>query len=343
VSPPTATGDPERILLVRTSALGDIVLSLPVLTALRRRFPAARIGWVVDEAFAPLLDGHAHLDRLFRVPLRRWRRDRRGRLRELTHFAGDLRTFGADVAFDLMGNHKGALLARLSGARLRIGHRRADRREPSSAVWLTTTLPAAGFHAVERSLSLLAADGAVEATADFAPGAIACGRDSVPTGDYLYLHPGAAWGNKRYPAARWGQVAAALRAQGAPEVRVGAAPGEEALAQAVVTASGDTARLLPAPSLGELTGAIRGARLVLGGDTGAIHLARAFGRPVVAVHGPTDPARHGPWADPGGVVVRRLACSFCHQRMAEAKSCLDLVTPDEIATRALARLAVAAV
>jgi heptosyltransferase-1 len=342
VSAPTAR-DPERILLVRTSALGDVVLSLPVLSALRRRYPAARIGWVVDETFAPLLDGHAHLDRLFPVPLRRWRRDRRGRGGELVRFALELRGFRADLALDLMGNHKGALLALLSGARRRLGHARADRREPASALWLGERLPAAGAHAVERSLSLLAGLGAVPAAVDFAPAAIACGRDAVPPGDYVYLHPGAAWGNKRYPPERWGEVAAALREAGAPEVRVGAGPGEEGLAAAIVAASRGAARELAAPSLAGLAGAVRGAQLVLGGDTGAIHLARAFGRPVVAVHGPTDPSRHGPWADPGGVVVRRLACSFCHRRMESAKSCLETVTPAEIAARAVAQLAAAVV
>lgn len=339
MSAAAARREPERILLVRTSALGDIVHSLPVLSALRRRYPAARIAWVVDEAFAPLLAGHAHLDQVYAVPLRRWRRDGRRRMRELIRFTRELRGFRADVAFDLMGNHKGALLARWSGAARRIGHRRTDRREPSSALWLTERLPATGEHSVERALALLASLTPTPAPVDFAPDAIACGRDAIPTGDYVYLHPGAAWGNKRYPVRGWAEVALHLRRSGAPEVRVGAGPGEEALADAIVAAADGAAVRLSAPSLAELAGAVRGARLVLGADTGAIHLARAFGRPVVAVHGPTDPARHGPWSDPGGVVVHRLACSFCHRRMESAKSCLELVRPTEIAARATDQLA----
>ncbi|HEX9800379.1 MAG TPA: glycosyltransferase family 9 protein [Thermoanaerobaculia bacterium] len=335
--------DPERLLVVRTSALGDIVHGLPVLAELRRRFPAARLGWVVDEAFAQLLAGHAQIDRLFAVPLRRWRRARGGRRRELVTLATDLRAFRADVALDLMGNHKGALLALLSGAPRRVGHARGDRREPASALWLNERIPARGAHAVESALSLLDALGAGPAIVDFSPASIACGRDSVPPGEYVYLHPGAAWGNKRYPPSLWGEVAAALGRDCPGPVLVGAAPGEEQLAAAVVAASRGAARVLPAPTLDELVGAVRGARLVLAGDTGAAHLARAFDRPLVVVHGPTDPAQHGPWSDPDAVVVRRLPCSFCHQRMEDAKSCLRLVAPDEIVARARHRLAAAPV
>jgi heptosyltransferase I len=329
-----------RVLLVRTSALGDVVLALPVLAALRRHLPAARIGWTVDETFAPLLEGHALLDELFPVPLRRWRRGGRGRARELAGFARRLRAFRADVVLDLMGNHKGALLARLAGAPRRIGAVRAERREPTSALWLNERVVTGAGHSVERGLALLAALGLpVDAAgADFAPDAIACGCDAIPSGDYLYLHPGAAWGNKRYPAGGWGEVASRLADAVSVRVLVGAGPGEEALAEEVVLASRGAASLHPAPDLAALAGVLRGARLVLAGDTGPLHLARAFDRPVIAVHGPTDPRLHGPWDAPGAIVVHPLPCSYCHRRMDEAKPCLIAIAPREIAERAAAKL-----
>lgn len=331
-------GDPERILVVRTSALGDIVQALPVLSELRRRFPTSRIGWVIDEDLSPLLEEHAAIDVLIRAPLRRWRREHAGRSWQLLSLVRTLRGFRADVAIDLMGNHKGAALARLSGAARRIGHRRGDRREPSSALWLNERSPARGEHAVQRMLSLLDPLGRDFAPVDFSADAIACGRGHIPDGDYIYLHPGAAWGNKRYPPASWGEVAAGLSGLARQGVLVGAAPGEEDLAEAVIAAARGAARAHFAPDLQQLAGAVRGARLVLAGDTGAAHLARAFDRPLVVVHGPTDPARHGPWADPDAAIVRRLPCSFCHQRMNEAKSCLLSVPPAEIVERARQRL-----
>jgi heptosyltransferase-1 len=332
---------PRRILLVRTSALGDVVHALPVLAALKRHLADARVAWVVDETFAPLLEGHGLLDLLLPVPLRRWRRAGGGRARELARLVGALRAFDADVALDLMGNHKGALLARLSGARRRLGARRADRREPSSALWINepVALPA-GAHAVDRGLALAAALGVPVAPADFAPAQLACGRDRELAGAPVFVHPGAAWGNKRYPAAMWGRVAGALARRLGAAVLVGAAPGEEALADAAVAASAGGARRMDAPDLATLAGALRSARLVLAGDTGAAHLAHALGVPVVALHGPTDPALHGPFGAPEAALARRLPCSFCHRRMDAARACLLGIPPETVVERALARLAV---
>ena len=329
---------PRRLLLVRTSALGDIVHALPTLTALRRAFPTARIGWVVDESFAGLLAGHESIDELLVVPLRRWRAGGRGRARELGGFLRRLRGFRADVALDLMGNHKAGLLALASGAPRRIGLRRGDRREPSSALWLTEAVPPRGAHAVERMLSTLAPLGLESPGIDFAPEALACGRGDGPPGPYVYLHPGAAWGNKRYPAAHWGAVAALVAARREVEVLVGAGPGEEDLAEVAVAASAGAARRHDARTLEELARVVRGARVVAAGDTGALHLAAALGRAVVAVHGPTDPERHGPWSAPDAVLVHRLPCSFCHRRMEEAKSCLLAIPPHAVAEQILVRL-----
>ena len=335
----SASAAPASILLVRTSALGDVVHALPVLAALRRGFPEARIGWVVDEVFAPLLAGHGLLDELLPVPLRRWRRGGAGRARELVSFRRRLRAFQAEVAIDLMGNHKGALLARLSGAGRRIGARRSDRREPASALWINRPTPSPRGHAVDRGLSLLAALDLSTEPADFAPAELACGRGSMVETGHVLVHPGAAWGNKRYPSERWGKVAKLVAERSGLPVRVGVGPGEKGLAEAVVAAAGGAATCCDAPDLDRLAGAIRGARLVLGSDTGAVHLARALGVPAVAVHGPTDPALHGPYGVPAASVHHRLPCSFCHRRMGETKACLLGIPPEVIADAALAALA----
>ena len=331
-----------RVLLVRTSALGDVVHALPVLTALARHLPDARFAWVVDEAFAPLLAGHADLDELLVAPLRRARRpgERLAGARDLARFLARLRAFRADVALDLMGNHKGALIALLSGAPRRLGLDRAGRRERSSALWINEPIAAPALHAVDRGLALAAALGAPAAPADFGPGRLGClRREGGPAGDYVFLHPGAAWGNKRYPPPAWGVVARSLAERSGLAVRVGAAPGEEDLADAVVAASGGAAVRLDASGLGALAGALAGARLVLAGDTGALHLARALGRPLVGVYGPTDPDRHGPYRAAEWTLAARLPCSFCHRRMDEAKACLLAIAPGEVVERALAALA----
>lgn len=333
---------PGRILIVRTSALGDVVHCLPVLIALRRHLPRARIGWVVEAAMAPLLAGHPDLDELLVVRLREWRhRPLAGRtLAEVAGFATALDRFAPEVVLELMGNHKGGILAALSLADRRIGLAGRHRREPSSAAWISEGVTPRGAHAVDRALSVLDALDLPPEPADFGgarlfSGAAAEGGGSGP----LLIHPGAAWGNKRYPPAAWGEVAARLAAASGLPVAVASGPGDEALAREVEAASGGSATTLEAPDLPSLAALLRGARLVLGGDTGPIHLAHALGTPVLCLMGPTDPRRHGPYGAPERVMWVELPCSFCYKRLPGPRPCLLRLAPADVAARALALLA----
>jgi len=330
-----------RILIVRTSALGDVVHALPVLTALRRHLPAARIGWVVEEAMAPVLAGHPDLDELLVVGLRRWRRLSARGLRELGGFLSALNRFAPEVVLDLMGNHKAGAIAALTLADLRIGAARRWRREPSSAVWISQPVVPRGTHAVDRMLSLLDALGLPPEPADF-------GREKLfrngleakaETEPFILLHPGAGWANKRYPPDWWGKAAQLIREQTGLLTWVAAAPGEEALAAAVEAASAGASFSVPAPDLATLAALIRRARLMLGGDTGPTHLAHALGTPVLMLMGPTDPERHGPYAAPDRTLYKRLPCSFCYQRLEETKACLLEIPPRRVAERAAEILA----
>ena len=239
-----------------------------------------------------------------------------------------------------MGNHKAGAIAALTMADRRIGLERRHRREPSSAVWLSETCPRLGPHAVDHALSVLAALDIPAEPADFGadrifpdawPDAHTGGGEDPP---YVAILPGAGWDNKRYPARRWGEVAAALGDAGL-ESRVLPGPGEEGLAEEVAAASGGRARVVAAGGLEHLAAALRGARLALGGDTGPIHLAHALGTPVLCLLGPTDPDRNGPYGDPAGALWKRLPCSFCHQRFDEPKACMLEIPSDLVAARAL--------
>jgi heptosyltransferase-1 len=354
--------DPARVLLVRTSSLGDVVHALPVLTALRRRLPRAKLGWVVEEPYAPVLAGHPDLDELIVVRLRQWGRRplAASTLSGIARFLGDLDRFAPQVVLDLMGNHKAAVIAALSLAPRRVGHARAGRREPSSALWLSERVPVAGAHAVDRALSLLDGLGLPREPADFGGDKlfrtpVQAARTTAAAGaaggaPFALLHPGAGWGNKAYPPAWWGEALRRLHAATGVRTLVAAAPGEEALAAAVVAAAASgvsdasgvsraAAEQVSAPDLPSLAALLRRAALMLGGDTGPTHLAHALGTPVLMVMGPTDPERHGPYGAPERVVVRRLPCSFCHQRFGEAKACLLEILPESLAERAAAFLA----
>ncbi len=337
-----------RVLIIRTGALGDIVHGLPVLTALRRAHPDCWIGWLVEEKWAPLLAGHADLDSLITVGLKPWRKHpfaartwRQGR-----KLLEDLDRAAPEIVLDLMGNHKAGVLAGLSGADQRIGLARRYRREPSSAWWINQPVTPRGPHAVERALSLLDGLGIEPEPADF--GGDKLFTQPLPKAEieptdhavestaepFALLHPGAGWENKRYPAERWGQVARHLAAAGLA-VRVAGGPAEEALVARVVAASQGTARRIEAGTIPALGHLLRRARIVLGGDTGPIHLAHALGTPVLCLMGPTDPATHGPHAAPRSALAEPLPCSYCHQRLDSPRACLWKFAPRIVADRAL--------
>jgi heptosyltransferase I len=326
-----------RILIVRTSALGDVVHALPVLTALRRHLPEAKIGWVVEEGMAPVLTGHPDLDELLVVRLRKWRRLSAQGMRELGGFFSALDRFAPEVVLDLMGNHKAGVISALTLADRRIGYARRYRREPSSAVWISEPVAPRGTHAVDRMLSLLDALGLPPEPADFGPEKLfreepAAARE-IPE-PFVLLHPGAGWANKRYPPAWWGEAARLLRERTRLPTWVAAARNEEELAAGVEATSAGAARAVSAPDLPMLAALIRRARLVMGGDSGPTHLAQALGTPVLMLMGPTDPERHGPYGAPEHALYKRLPCSFCYKRLDEPKACLLEIPPRRVAERA---------
>lgn len=332
-----------NILLIRTSALGDVVCCLPVLTALRRHFPDARIGWLVEGAMAPVLEGHPDLDALLTVRLRPWRKRpfSSETQQEVADFLRSLDRFAPDVTLDLMGNHKAGFLSALTQCDRRIGLGRAWRREPSSSFWISEPIEPHGVHAVDRALSLLDALGLPREPADFGGGKIFRQepQGSEGTEPFALIHPGAGWASKRYPPERWGEVARLLRERTGLPTLVPVARGEEALAAGVEAASAGAARTVPAGDLPALAALLRQARLVMGGDSGPTHLAHALGTPVLMLMGPTDPARHGPYGAPERALWKDLPCGFCYRRFDEPRPCLVTIPPERVAERAEKALA----
>ena len=331
----------SRILIIRTSSLGDVVQALPVLTALRRHRPKDRIAWLVEEDFAPLLDRHPDLDEVIPVRLRAWRRQPFSlqTLRQVTVFFRSLDRFAPEVVLELMGNHKAGALAALTLADQRIGIESAFRREPSSAIWLSQTVRPASRHSVDKMLAVLEPLGLPPEPADF-------GGERLPTLESaddgpeqpgrarVLIHPGAGWDNKRYPPERWGEVARLIRESTGTVCGIIVGLGEESLVEAAVEASQGAAEAVRAPQLPQLTQVLRQAALVMGGDTGPLHLAHALGRPVLCLMGPTDPQNCGPYGAEEKTIWRQLPCSFCHKRYTRTMPCIEAIPPAVIVDRA---------
>ncbi len=327
-----------RILILRTSAMGDVVHALPVLAALRREIPDARIGWVVERPFAPLLEGYDEIEHVFPVELRRWRRQIGQGWREGTSARRAIEEFEPEVTLDLMGNHKAGAIAAVVRSPRVIGLRREDRREPSSAMWLTDSVPARGTHAVDRMLSVLAGLGIDPSSADFQPHKLLpTGSDSPPPPEeFFVVQVSAGWINKSYPSDSWGEAARLLSQRTGLSGYVACGPNDREAAEAARAASQGALRDIVPLGLANLAAWLRQAQLMLGADTGAAHLAHALGTPTLMLMGPTDPRRHGPYGHPERTLGIELSCRSCYRRFQTTQTCLDRLDPDAVARRATA-------
>ncbi len=329
----------RAILIVRLGALGDIVHAVPVAAALRERFPAARIDWVVDERYQEVLRLVPVVDR--RIVLRSrsmpvWRR--------VVELRRALAGGTYDVAVDAQGLLKSAVVARSSGAPRVLGFPPPHLREPLARFLYTETCdPGDAAHVIEKNLTLAGRLGARTADRRFpmevpASAALDAVRrfPRVGGGPFAVINPGAAWPNKRWAPARLARVAEWLWGERRLPSLVTWGPGDETTAAAVVDGSNGAALLAPPTRVSDLAAIMGAAAVVVSGDTGPVHLAAAVGTPVVGLYGPTDARRNGPWA-PQDVAVSRFADCRCRyrRRCRAARRCLDDITVAEV-TAALA-------
>jgi len=324
----------ERLLIVRLSAMGDVIHTLPAAMALRESFPKATIGWLVEERWAELLSAAGAprrgarsaqrplVDWVHTVRLREWGKSLRqlATAQQIATVWNDVRAAHYEVALDLQGAIRSALLAKFSGASLVYGG--AEPRESPASLWYTRQAVSRGRHVVDMNLSVAEAVAQKKLVASqvmlprdvAAEGRIERRLSEAAIRHFVILNPGAGWGAKRWPAERYGRVARALAEHGVRSI-LNCGPGEEDLALEAETASAGGALTMKC-SIGELVALTRRARLFIGGDTGPMHLAAAIRVPVVAIFGPTDPARNGPYGT-RCVVLRNPESPTSHARRAQ--------------------------
>ena len=321
----------EKLLILRLGSMGDILHALPAVTTLRRAFPSAMIGWAVEQRWSELLCSRGAenaasgtpekplVDRGHFINTVAWRKAPLSSSvwKELGPAMSALRASGYEVAVDFQGAWKSAGLALWSAAPQRIGFDRP--RERPAAMFYTRHVVTNSPHVVDQNLELAAhVTGHAPGPAFFSlPCSAAseawCDAELRRRGlkDFALLSPGGGWGAKLWPPENYGEVAAALGRDGLPSL-INFGPGEEERARMVEQSSAGAAQPLCC-SLGELIALTRRAAIFIGGDSGPMHLAAALGVPVVAIFGPTDPARNGPYGA-RSVVLRHAASetSYTH-------------------------------
>jgi heptosyltransferase-1 len=301
---------PKNILIIKPSALGDIVLALPALSALRRTFPQAKISWLVRPEFADLLRGHPGLDELIlfdRRLLGKWWYQPKA-FRELMQLFGRLRKGQFDLVFDFQGLFRTGFFAWLTGSKRRIGM--AGSREFAN-LFYTDKIPqdSSCIQLVDYYLKMVASAGGGQGGVEFK-----LPQDNnadeqvrkillskkVNTGKYVVLVPGAAQPNKRWPIERFAELADKITNKFGLSIVAAGSQGEQeyidAIGKGVINLAGRT-------SVRELVPLMKGTSLVVSNDTGPGHIAAALGVPVVMIFGPTNPARVCPYKRPDCVVA----------------------------------------
>jgi heptosyltransferase I len=343
-----------RVLIVRLGAMGDILHAMPAVSSLRQAHPQWFLGWAVEPRWLALLRGSGGemplVNRTHVVAAKEWSRSPLS-LKTFTQIRAmrtELRGEHYDVCVDLQGAVRSAWLARAAGAPRLLGE---DQPREWVARWLfRERIPATGTHVIEQAievceailgekldpaLPLLPVAARAEAWAEeLLSAAESRGEDRqrMRTRPAVLLSPGAGWGAKRWPADRYGTVAAELSEAGY-RVLVNAAPHEQEIAVEVVAASGGAAQA-PEFTLERLISVTRRASLVIAGDTGPLHLACALGKPVVGIFGPTDPTRNGPFGVPFRV-LRHPASKRDHARRSAPEAGLLTIAPEQVVAAAL--------
>ncbi len=289
--------------MLRLSALGDIIHTIPAVVAIRRSQPGFAIGWVVEGPNRDIVEAVAPVDRVFTVDTRRWRQSpfRIATIRQALSAVRQIRRFGRKgTSLDFQGLMKSSLIGRLSKARVRIGFEYAATREGVST-WFTNRQIVIDRrrHVIEWNMQLAAAIGATPIdplSVDFSKysrdrsGALSVLMHNGP----VVLLPGTGRKEKQWPTEHFASLARRIVVETGREVVVGWGPGEESLARDIAGRTG-VVRVAPPSDLRELAFILGKASCVIGGDTGPLHLAAALKVPVVGLYGPTDPARNGPW------------------------------------------------
>jgi heptosyltransferase I len=367
-----AEGRAVNILIVKLSAIGDVIHTLPALAALRQGCPAADITWVVEEAAADLLVGHPALNRVIVFRRKSWlKRLRRGEIaapfRELLAFLRELRGRPYDLVIDFHGLLKSAAIVAASGGRRRLGY---DSLQELSGLFYNERIPEnMGKHAVDRYLDFVrylaeGKEGPSLAFPDGPPGfAIAIGeeerrrvagllerhtgilrggggdRSEGGTGPglegeggcFVAVSPVALWETKLWADEKFAELCDRIRRElGIGIVLTGGEAGPLDRIRALMKT--EAANLGGLTSLRELACLYRQAALLVTTDSGPMHLAAAVGTPVVALFGPTDPARTGPYGPGHRVVQSGLSCVPCLRKRCETGDCMAQITVEEVFT-----------
>ena len=337
-----------NILIVKMSAIGDVIHTLPALNAIRRHHPGAQITWLVEEDASALVQGHPALDRVLVSKRKRWTEGLKGpapwsKVKEIYRFMQELRDTRYDLILDFQGLLKSGVLIALSRGRRKVGFGKGMEHQELSYLFLNERIPAVDMdnHALLRSMMLLDAIGIPSADVEYNLPVLAKHREHVNnllrqqgienSKLLVAINPMAKWDSKLWDQAKFAELADKLvREYQAGVVFTGTQSDETTIQKIIskmetraVTLAGETT-LITLAALYEKTD------FVVSTDTGPMHIAAAVGTPVVALFGPTAPWRTGPFGSGHQIIRVELECSPCFKRRCKKVDCMAQISVEQV-------------
>jgi lipopolysaccharide heptosyltransferase I len=334
-----------NVLILRLSAMGDVIHTLPLAANLKRA--GHRVAWAIEMPFASLLSGNPHLDAVIPVQTKRWRSRmlRPGSFGEVREVRAAIAEFQPDALLDPQGNEKSWWISQLASVpRIVLDDRSVRRNWTRRLSSVCVAPPDSARHVTDRVLALLAPlrVRAVEHAPDAryllaGEHADASAFLAGVTRPFALYHPGAGWANKCWGEDRFAALAERVHRERGIVPIVSWGPGDAERANVLSRRSGAAA--IPPLDFSGLARVMTGAEFFVAGDTGPLHLADALGVPTVALFGPTDAERNGPYRGNGLVFSSGLPCAPCNDRYGEVKPCLIQTSADDVARAVVARFA----
>ncbi len=322
---------PAKVLIIKPSSLGDIVHSLPFLSAMNDAFPKAEIHWVVAKGLEGLLQNNPMVKKLWIIHKDQWKNLKKMRetIAEVKGLFKDLKTEKYDLAIDLQGLLRSGLLIKASHASARVGFKEA--REGSRLFYTHAIKGGRDIHAVDRYLKIAAALGC-EIDAVRFPMPLIKESEKVKklkreAGKYAVIVSGARWETKRWAAGRFGKLAYMLNIK---SIIVGSAADAKISKEIEAMSGGKAISMAGMTDMEELISIIRGARCVVTNDSGPMHIAAAFNIPTAAIFGPTNPVRTGPYGRNNLIVKSDVTCAPCYKRECKTIRCMESISIEQV-------------
>ncbi len=329
----------KKILVIKPSSLGDIVHSLPFLNAVKDAFPSAEIHWVVAKGLEGLLENHPMVKRLWIINKDHWKNLKKIKETaiEIKFLFKELKAESYDVVIDLQGLLRSGIFTYATRSPVRVGFKEA--REGSSLFYTHRVEGGKEIHAVDKYLKIASAMGCDINDVKFPMPLIVESenvkklKDNIE--DYAIIAPGARWETKKWPSDRFGKVASMLDIK---TIVIGSSSDAEIAKEIEFSSEGKALSMAGKTDIKDLISIIRSAKFIVTNDSGPMHIAAALNIPTIALFGPTNSVKTGPYTNRKVIVSSDIKCAPCYKRKCKSIKCMYDVSVEAVYNAIMGRL-----